>query len=625
MKGKMIRSILREYGIFWAVSRGLYGVKLKMLNQFPAAEVFFEKKTNDPKRIDLFEPDVGRLKQFIRSLPEADRQELKNRADKACHGRILGFSSIELDYGQPIRWQMNPITGKKCDGRKKWYQIPDFDKERGDIKAVWEISRFSHFITFARAYLLTGDVRYYKAFSGQMDDWLKNNPYSYGANFKCGQECALRMINAMLAYKVFSDCGLTVEKDKENVRELVSGCYRKILSNFFYAHRCIKNNHTISELTGMLIGAWCCEDKRRLGYAFGMLNQVIETQFTEDGGYTQYSFNYERLALQDLEIVLAVEKKTGFALNERARERLLRAAELMYQCQDHCGDMPNYGSNDGALVFPLTSCGYRDFRPVINTIYALTAGTVPYEKGIQDEELLWLGKQDTDSLRRKREARTSHSFGQAGLYTLRHKNSWLMAVLNDYHSRPAHMDQLHIDLWVRGINVLCDGGTFSYADEKGRKLTLNESHNTLLFGNKPQMNVRGPFLIYDWTKRGGTDASSTFFGGVMYSRKGYVHKREVKATEKGYRVRDTIKGKDGEPYEILFHTPCKVRKEGSQARLMKEGKTVCILKFHAPFRVFETSGSLYYLREEKVSCIAAMEHIRDGKGSVNTEILTEEI
>ena len=624
MMGSLIFSVLKEYGIPWAVCRGLYGAKLKMLNLFPATEAFFEKKTAAPKRIDLFEPDTGCLRQFIQALPEADRGELIERADKACEGRMLGFSSIELDYGQPIQWQMNPLTGKKCDEQRKWYQIPDFDRERGDIKAVWEISRFSHFIIFARAYLLTEDIRYYKAFSEQTEDWLKHNPYSYGANYKCGQECALRMVNVLLAYAVFSDCGLTTEKDEKNVRELVSRCYRKILSNFFYAYRCIKNNHTISELLGMLVGAWCCEDKKRLAYAFQTLDQVIEEQFTEDGGYTQHSFNYERLAMQDLEMVLAVEQKAGAALCDHSRKELLQAAKLMYQCQDECGDMPNYGSNDGALVFPFTSCDYRDFRPVIHTMHALLAGEGLYPEGRQDEELFWLGKGDIGCLKRNRQARISYSFGEAGLYTIRHGCSWLMVVLNDYHSRPAHMDQLHIDLWIRGLNVLCDGGTFSYADERGKRLVFNEGHNTLVFGDKPQMNGRGPFLIYDRTRRGRTDASDVFFSGVMYSRNGYAHKREVKVTEKGYRIRDIVKGGDRETYELLFHTPCEVREEGGQVRLLQDGRTVCVLKFHAPFRIFEAARSLYYLKEDKVFCIAVRGEIRDGKGSVKTEILIGE-
>lgn len=622
MNGKAICSILKEYGLPWAINRGLYSGKLKMLQLFPVTEVFFEKETAYPKRVDLFEIDTESLVQFLKSLPELDKREQIRKADQACEGKIQGFSSLEMDYGYSIEWQLNPITGKKCDWRKKWYQIADFDKERGDIKAIWEISRFSHFIALTRAYLLTEDVKYYSAFSRQLRDWLEKNPYPYGANFKCGQECALRMVNAMLAYTAFQNRGLITEADRQNIKELVFRCYRKILSNFFYAYRCIKNNHTLSELLGMIIGAWCCEDRSRLAKAFEMLDQVIKEQFTEDGGYIQYSFNYERLALQDLEVVLAIERKAGHSLKSSSKKRLLRAAELMYQCQDVGGDMPNYGSNDGALVYPLTCCGYRDFRPAINAVHVLLTGNALYDKGKHEEELIWLGIKDAGTKQKLLE-RKSCAFEQAGLYTIRNTNSWLMIVLNRYRSRPAHMDQLHIDLWVQGVNVLCDGGTFSYADEMGRKLALNGSHNTVVYGNRTQMNTQGAFIIYDWTRRKITEHSSNSFCGVMQSKNGYSHKRKVKAEKGIFQILDSVKGNKGEKYEIRFHTPCEVKAEQDQLWLLYHGKKLCTIKPHGAFRVLEASRSLYYLKEEKIHCIAVTGVIQERTGSVMTEIIVE--
>lgn len=623
MTGKAIYSILKEYSIPWAINRELYSIKLKMLNLLPVTEWFFEKKTAAPKRIDIFHINIAYLGQFIRNLPEWDKQELLKTADKAIRGQIRGFSSLNLDYGYPIEWQLNPITGKKCDGGLKWYQIPDFDKERGDIKAIWEISRFSHFVLLSRAYLLTENEKYYQAFSEQLKDWLEKNPYPYGVNFKCGQECALRMINALFAYTIFENCGLVREADRQNIKKLVSRCYKKILSNFFYAYRCIKNNHTLSELMGMVVGAWCCEDKARLTYAFKALNQVIAEQFTEDGGYIQYSFNYERLALQDLEVVLAAEKKMEFALNEHSRKRLLCAAELMYQCQDENGDMPNYGSNDGALVFPLTSCGYRDFRPVINAIYVLLTGKKLYENGSHEEELLWLGIDNAESIQHKSLERISHNFKQAGFFTIRKNNSWLMVVLNKYCSRPGHMDQLHIDLWIRGVNVLCDAGTFSYADGLGKKLAMNESHNTAVCADKTQMNTARAFLVYDRTKRKIIEYSESSFCGIMQSKNGYSHKRKIEVERNRYLIQDFIRGRTGEKYEIHFHTPCEVQKENGQVRLMHNGQSICIIKPHAPFQIMEASRSLYYLKIEKIHCIAVMGVLKEEKGSIVTEILME--
>lgn len=119
--------------------------------------------------------------------------------------------------------------------------------------------------------MLTENKKYYYAFSEQLNSWLKKNPYGYGANFKCSQECSLRMVNTLLAFTVFKNARIVNDADTSNVRDLIDRCYRKVLSNFFYAYKCIKNNHTISELRGMIVGAWCCKDQRQLENAVQMV------------------------------------------------------------------------------------------------------------------------------------------------------------------------------------------------------------------------------------------------------------------------------------------------------------------------------------------------------------------
>ena len=595
----MIRSILTEYGARWAVNRSLYSTKLKALRICPALESLFEMRTVYPRRLDLFELNIVALQQFLRSLSQKEKEELIHSADKACEGIIFGFSSIDLDYGMPIDWQLNPFTGKRCDVLKKWYRIPDFDSERGDIKVVWEASRFSHFLTLARAFLLTKEEKYYNSFSNQLEDWLKENPYGYGANFKCGQECSIRMVNTLLAYTVFQKAGRATDHDLSNVKNLIDRCYRKVLSNFFYAYRCIKNNHTISELMGMVVGAWCCEDQVQLENAFQMLNEVIKEQFTEDGGYLQFSFNYQRLALQDLECIFAIENRTGKKLTEENRLKIRNAAYLMYQCQDECGDMPNYGSNDGALIFPVTSCGYRNFRPLINTVYALTSGKQLYEKGSHQEELIWFGNKDLEDYPVKKLDRISSHFEKAGLFTIRSQDShsWVMIILNDYKTRPSHLDQLHVDMWVNGINVMCDGGTYSYASDLGKILLKTEGHNTATVNGKEQMKLYGPFLIYDWTKRNLKKEDSSVFEGTM--RSDYSHFRRVAYQNGIYHITDTV----DEDFELLFHTPCTVELNGSTVLLSQNDHLIAQLHSEGIIQIKKSIRSLYYLRQEPCNCI----------------------
>ena len=598
----MIKAILKEYGVPWSINRALYSSKLKMMKMIPKTEILFEKKVNI-KRIDIFELNTKNIKLFLEQLDQEDKQSIIEEADRAIVGSIKGFSSIELDYGNPINWNYSPITKKLVDNDKKWYQIPDFDKERGDIKVIWEISRFTHFYCITRAFLITEDIKYYEAFSSQIKSWIENNEYSYGSNYKCGQESALRMINILMAYTVFKKHGLTTESDDNNVKKIIEGGYKKILSNFFYAHKCINNNHTFSEICGLIIGAWCCEDNHRLKKAYKLLDKEIETQFMNDGGYVQFSFNYQRFTLQILECVLKISEKTGMNISDKSKKIVSDSAYLMYQVQDESGDLPNYGSNDGALIFPVTVCGYRDFRPVINTIYCLINGKRLYSDGKYNEELLWFGKNSNLDCSMSNIKRESKSFKDAGIYTLRNDNNYMMITLPDYKTRPDQMDGLHIDLWKNKKNIFCDSGTYSYATELGKKLSLTESHNTVQIENREQMNKHGPFLIYNWTSTENIVANENSFKGTMVSKNRYKHTRSIEYHNKGYIINDNIEAK-AEYCNFYFHTPFDVIVVGDEVRISdKQEHIATMIVSKGEISISKKYRSLYYLRKEEINCI----------------------
>lgn len=598
----MIKSILTEYGIPWAFNRLLYSVKLKMMKILPATESLFEKEVNI-ERTDIFDIDVVKIENFLKEVSVADKKRIIQIADNAIEGKIKGFSSIELDYGYPINWHINPITGVVVDKNTKWYMIPDFDSARGDIKVIWEASRFTHFFYFARAYMISKDIKYYEAYSYQLDNWLKENLYSYGANYKCGQEATLRMINAIITFSVFKAYGLTEVHDEANLKELIDGSYKKVLSNFFYAHKCIKNNHTLSEITGLIIGAWCSKNNAHLKKAYQLMDKEIEKQFMNDGGYIQYSFNYQRFALQIMEFVLKISSKTGVELSKYSIELIKKSALLLYQLQEEMGDVPNYGANDGALIFPVTTSEYRDFRPVINTICVLTQSERVYEHGNYDEEVLWFSDKKLDDFKYLIMTRKSISFIDSGLYSIRHQDGFLMIVLQKFKKRPTQMDQLHIDLWYKGVNVLCDSGTYSYATDIGKLMALTTAHNTVMVENIEQMKKHGTFFIYDWTEAKDIECNTNSFKGTMISKNGYTHKRSIRKTNQGYFLFDEVNG-NGEYCYFNFHTPCKVKINNEGFQLINNGKNICSIKTKGHIEVTKTHRSLYYLRTDEINCVS---------------------
>ena len=598
----MYKSLLTEYGIPWVINRSLYSVKLKMMRTMPITENLFEKKV-EIKRIDIFQTDTNEIETFLNNISDGDKKEITQIADDAVEGKTKGFSSIVLNYGNPINWHLNPITKVEVDKNIKWYKIPDFDPVRGDIKAVWEASRFTHFFYFARAYMITKDVKYYKAFSIQISDWIKQNPYSYGPNYKCGQEATLRMINALIAYSVFKDYRLATKEDEINLKKLVKGSYKKVISNFFYAHKCIKNNHTLSEITGLIIGAWCSEDENAFKRSYQLMDKEIKNQFMNDGGYIQYSFNYQRFALQITEFVLKLSEITGIELSDQSKALIGKSVLQMYQLQDKTGDVPNYGSNDGALIFPVTTSNYRDFRPVLNAVHAVLKGKRLYNKKNYDEELLWFSDIDIRNIPYADIQRKSISYGDSGFYSLRHNDGHLMIVLQDFKTRPAQMDQMHIDLWHKGVNVLCDSGTYSYATDLGKQLALTAAHNTVKIDDREQMKKHGPFLIYDWTSATDVEFNDNHFKGTMKSKNGYFHTRVINKDSVGYSIEDHVVG-DAESYKVLFHTPCEIEKNENGLDLFFDNKLISKIITKDEIQISQCYRSLYYLKNEKISQIS---------------------
>lgn len=615
----MIKSIINEYGLLWVVNRGLYSAKLKSMQRIPIIENLFEKDVNI-KRIDIFDINSYEIQKFLKTLGEDEQDNIIKIADNAINGIINGFSSIELNYGKPINWHYNPLTNKEVENKRKWYMIPDFDSDRGDIKIIWEISRFTHLYYIARAFLITEDVKYYESFSEQIQSWIANNEYSYGSNYKCGQESALRMINILIAYSIFKKFDLVTDKDEFNIKKIIEGGYKKILSNFFYAHKCIKNNHTFSEICGLIIGAWCCNDTKSLKKAYNLLDIEIENQFMRDGGYIQFSFNYQRFSLQIIECILKISEKTGIHLSNKSKKRISDSAYLMYQVQDESGDLPNYGSNDGALIFPVTVCGYRDFKPVINSIYCIINNKRLYTEGKYDEELLWFGKKNMIKSELADIKRESNSFCNSGIYTLRNNNSFIMTTLVNYKTRPAQMDGLHIDLWHKGNNIFCDSGTYSYATEIGKELALTSAHNTVQVEKVEQMDKHGPFLIYNWTNSKNIIFNKNRFIGTMISPKGYKHTRDIKCTKQGYNIIDSVIGK-AENCNFYFHTPFDVMNIDNKIKIVHDNKILCTMSAtNGIFSVEKKYRSLYYLKKEEINRICVKCNLVNNKCNVEFSI-----
>ncbi len=520
--------LIRRLGPGWVLFRGVYALRKKtgllrrcfptlQLDSVNLLDVVGDAVPTDPDKYRAYRestesrfffpqgnpPDGAALRQVVSA---AGVERACAVANDYTRGRFLYYGKQVLDLGQPVDWLVNPFTGGRHEARTHWCDYDTFSASAGDIKDVWEPSRFACAFWLVRAFALTGEEKYPAAFWSLFDTWCEQNPANRGPNWKCGQEIALRTMAWCFALYGFWHSDATTTRHIVNMVKLLAIQADRIAANIGYAVS-QKNNHAISEATGLLTVGLLFPELKHSAKWQAMGRQVLERevcrQIYEDGSYVQHSMNYHRLMLHDCIWAIRLAELNDRPLSDELIDRVGRAAEFLFQMTDpDTGRVPNYGANDGALILPLNSCAYPDYRPVVQSCWYLLHGEKAYPTGDWDEDLPWLfGPQAMKKCVSAR-SRGSTAFATGGYYTLATKRTWGMVRCHQYRDRVGHADLLHLDLWADGTNLLRDCGSYRYfaPDEPVLEAYFGsmKAHNTVEVDETPPFRYVSRFTALPW-------------------------------------------------------------------------------------------------------------------------------
>lgn len=416
-------------------------------------------------------------------------------------GDVLFFSKIWKPLGLDYDWVTNPETGYKYDTRIHWSKIESLSKEAGDIKFVWEKSRFSWLLIVCRYdYHFNEDHAEFAI--GQILDWINKNPLNCGPNYVCSQEISIRINNWLFALHFYKNSPALTE---ERWNKIITSIYwqtEHVYHNINFSRITVRNNHAITEtLTLYLMGLmfpkkphaakWKRNGKR-------WFEEEIDYQTNEDGTYIQDSMNYQRVVIQLLTYAIALSDVNGEKFKDAVYEKAYKQLNFLYQCQEPSnGWLPNYGSNDGALFFPLSTADYRDYRPQLDALHRLLTQKPLYEDYMEDAQWLGFGNSEGRKLYPKIEKQYGIvKFENSGYYLIREKETQTF-IRCGLFKKNGSVDQLHLDVWYQGENVLMDGGSYLYNTdaETVRYFKGTQSHNTIMLGENDQM-MKGPRFMW---------------------------------------------------------------------------------------------------------------------------------
>ncbi len=506
----------------------------------------------------FFFADPQSLGPSIRQIIGIDGEtSIVAEADSILTGNLPFFGQLSFPCQFPPQWFQNPATAQCVSPQQSWTQMRFASPAYGDLKFILEPSRFLFVYPLVRAYALSGDERFPQAFWTAIEDWARQSPPMAGPLWICGQECSLRILAWSFALHAFINSSSTTDERVALLVSMIAAHAWRTAQTLGYA-RSQRSNHLISEAVGLWTAGTLYPELREAqiwqNLGVHLLQEAVLDQITPEGVSQQHSFNYQRMILHLLLWTLRLAEIHEVPLPEEIRVRTQAAFEFMRVWVDpESGFAPNYGSDDGSMIFPLVLSAYRDFRPLLQLgATVLDRATLP--PGPWYEAALWFGaKLGAKPAVAEKATLISSAPAETGYFRLGDSHSWALIRAGRYTRRPFQADQLHVDLWWRGINLARDAGTYLYNSPPpwNNGLARTAVHNTVTIDHQDQMRRAGRFLWVDWAQASGRSylspdqAYADRFEGEHdgYKRFGVKHRRAVQwLAGSGWVIIDDIEG-----------------------------------------------------------------------------------
>ena len=520
-----ITNLISNMGLMYVVFRILYLIRTKLGLQkkaFPT-NPGFKKYISLQEWKDDLQPFFFYGKE-IRGLIKQPTKSLKKNLDDLKKGVYTFFNKTKIDLGHDYDWITNPLTNHKYDIDKHWSEIQDLSTNDGDIKYVWEKARFS-FIYDVIRYDYHFEEDQSQFIFDQIEDFIDKNPINQGPNYKCSQEISIRVLNWTFALYYFKDSKYLTDGLFEKIMHTIYWQIHHVYQNISFSRFSVRNNHAITEtlmlyLSNKLFPFFPNVNKwGKKGKAW--FEKEIEYQIYPDGTFLQFSMNYHRVLIQLLTWGIQLSKLYNDTFKKVIYVRAEKSLNFLDVCSDPIsGKLPNYGSNDGSLFFKLTNEDYRVYRSQLDDLRAVLKGTTNFNS----KSPFWYGIQPKNKNSEK--ISKLNEFKNSGYYIIQDGNTKTFIRCGSYKDRPYQSDNLHIDIWIDGTNVLRDSGSFQYNTSKELIHYFNgsEGHNTISINGNDQMQKGDRFIWNYWVKYAKanlTELQNTFvFEGEI---KGYQH------------------------------------------------------------------------------------------------------
>lgn len=482
------------------------------------------------------------------------------RAEKIIENRLTFFDLENAHLGDPIIWNRDHKRGQDTP----LVFSPSLDyrdiKEAGDCKYVWEPNRHHQFVVLARAYRISGDIRFAQAIAEQLDGWLEKNPYGLGMNWRSGLELGIRLINWVWALDLIEASNVLDEKLINRIMDSVSRHIWEIDRK--YSQSSSANNHLIGEAAGVFVASNYFNSLRHASKwrdrSRDILIREILNQTYSDGGSKEQAIGYQNFIIQFFIIAGFVARVANRDFPESYWTRLKKMLEFVEKLGEGGENLPAFGDCDDGYVLDIAD-NPHNMRRWLDLGAGLIGRSDKYDNTHSSSDIKC----------------SSFAFMQSGYYLLQYReddSQDYISVVFDCGplgmgtlAAHGHADALSFTLRAFGKDILVDPGTYDYFSyPKWREyFRSTSSHNTIVIDEKDQSEMLGSFL---WGRKANARClawePSNIGGRVVGEHDGYTclsdpvtHKRSVELDGPGRLlvIHDEVTARGKHDISVIFH------------------------------------------------------------------------
>lgn len=418
-----------------------------------------------------------------------DREKIAKWVAANCPDAVREIIAVANDVAQKkflfnLRWDMErTYTPVSFDGAIDWMHQPGDDPEW-----VFAFNRMRFWICLGQAYAITKDELYAKAFADQLVSWINTVRRDDPMCAKAWRtiEAGIRMEYWCKAMAYF-DSSASVTKAVRDAFEASMTEHAEFIMGVWNSYNLMSNwgvlaNHGLFVASVMLpqsaqTRVWQAEAITRLA-------KEINIQVYADGTQWEQSPMYHNEVAHDFLDVIILARRNGISLPE-CIERTTRDmcyANVWWVKPD--GNEPCMGDSDDIDARDIISKGAYLFRD--GTLKSLGYETLDFDCAW---DLGYRAIAEYEKIKPVPPMGRVHALEDSGNYYWR--SNWNVdATYLHFHcgtlgAGHGHSDQLHVDLYANGEDILVDSGRFTYVAKNERyEFKDSTAHNTTTVDEK---------------------------------------------------------------------------------------------------------------------------------------------